>query len=210
MWTQKYRFLWATSLKTSKTPDRSALRSETNPKPLQLNMILRPLKYHVAWQRLWPRNGIKLLAHEGSWCRNLSQRPVAATKSCVVHTRLRMSHPCDILSLLHVPWSATSWTLSNMLRGQNCPQIACYTKLKLSGHTRGHVAATCPNVTLSLLRVPATRPRYISPICEQHMILWRQQYMSPRHVPGSRPLACGKLYRGLSPLNLEREHLCFS
>ena len=61
---------------------------------------------------------------------------------------------------------------------------------------RGHFPASCsrvcvsvcvPNVILSLPLPPVTCPCYMSPMCEQHMIL------SLQHVPASWPLVCGEL-----------------
>ena len=74
-------------------------------------------------------------------------------------------HPCNVLSLQHAKY----------------PPNWCCTVMKVSVHTRGHVAATypwdvypqhfhvCANVViLSLLHVPATRPCYMSPQCVLH------------------------------------------
>ena len=60
--------------------------------------------------------------------------------------------------------------------GENCPKNLCYMSLKLSGHTRGLVGATCPSDINSscyiFICVYAMRLcHYSSPICEQHMSL---------------------------------------
>ena len=100
------------------------------------------------------------------------------------------SHKGKIASLQHfVP--ATCPVKFNKLNsekdvaGTKLPKILCCTSLKLSGHTREHVAATCPsgmyvlhfcvrvrNVSLSLRHIPATPHCYMSPLCEQLMIWW--------------------------------------
>ena len=82
----------------------------------------------------------------------------------------------------------------------------CYTGLKLSRHTRGHVAAISPsdvpttftststNATLLLLHVSLsyTSHCHISHICVCNAWFGGCN-MSLRHVPASWPLVCGKL-----------------
>ena len=93
--------------------------------------------------------------------------------------------------------------------GTKYPPNWCFTVIKVSVHTRGHVAATypwdmypqhfhvCANVViLSLLHVPATRPCYLSPQCVLHKFLSLQHVaatcpcnMTPRICPPLFPLS---------------------
>ena len=81
------------------------------------------------------------------------------------------------------------------------PPNWCCSIIKVSVHTRGHVAATCPwnmypqhfhvctnVVILSLLHVPATRPCYMSPQCVPHKCYVPATCrcdMSLEHVPAT-------------------------
>ena len=87
--------------------------------------------------------------------------------------------------------------------GTKYPPNWCCTVKKVSVHTMGHVAATCPwdmypqhfhlcanVVILSLLHVPSTRPCYLSPQCVLHTFFVLQHVaatcpcnMTPRVCP---------------------------
>ena len=87
-----------------------------------------------------------------------------------------MSHRYNILSLWHVPWCSTSWSLCSMSRTKLPKNFVTHRSFKLSGHTRGLVAATCPSdmnrSCYIFICVYAMRLcRYSSPICEQDMSL---------------------------------------
>ncbi len=81
--------------------------------------------------------------------------------------------------------------------GTKCCRNSCCTCQKLSAHTNGSVAATCPwgmsslqllvcvhIMILLLLHVPTTRPCYMSLL---HVPATCPCYMSPLHVPATCP-----------------------
>ena len=117
----------------------------------------------------------------GTWCSNMQQ--------CQNRMLFTLTgHGAGTIWSSFVP--ATCCTEFNSLNfeqhvvGTKCCWNSCCTSQKLSAHRRGRVAATCPRYKYLLLHVPATHPCYLSPQCEQHMIL------SLRHVAATCPTSC--------------------